>query len=78
MIVTVERSEPEAQFYTVVKGDTLSKIAKQYYGDPNKYPTIFEANRPMLSHPDKFTQGRCCASPHQLNFTAEKNYSLRL
>ncbi len=30
--------------YTVVKGDTLSGIAKKYYGDPNKYPKIFEAN----------------------------------
>ncbi len=38
----------EAQYYTVVRGDTLSKIAKQYYDDANKYPVIFEANKPML------------------------------
>jgi LysM repeat protein len=47
--LSVEQSEPESKYYTVVKGDTLSKIAKQYYGDPNTYPAIFEANRPMLS-----------------------------
>ena len=36
--------EPEAQFYTVVSGDTLSKIAKHFYKDAMKYPVIFEAN----------------------------------
>ena len=44
-----------------MSGDNLSKIAKQFYGDANKYPLIFEANKPMLSHPDKFIRGRCCA-----------------
>jgi nucleoid-associated protein YgaU len=45
--------EPEAKYYTVVKGDSLSKIAKALYGDAMKYPMIFEANKPMLSDPDK-------------------------
>ncbi len=45
--------EPEAKYYTVVKGDSLSKIAKAQYGDAMKYPVIFEANKPMLSDPDK-------------------------
>ena len=59
----VERKEPEAQFYTVKAGDTLSKIAKQYYGNANKYPTIFEANRPMLQNPDKIYPGQVLRIP---------------
>jgi nucleoid-associated protein YgaU len=49
--------------YTVVKGDTLSKIAKQFYGDAMKYPVIFEANKPMLSHPDKIYPGQMLRIP---------------
>jgi nucleoid-associated protein YgaU len=48
----------ESRFYTVQKGDTLSKISKQFYGTPNKYNLIFEANRPLLSHPDKIYPGQ--------------------
>ena len=51
--MTVEHVEPEAQFHTVVSGDTLGKIAKSYYGNAMKYPVIFEANKPMLTDPDK-------------------------
>ena len=47
-----------AQFHDVVKGDTLSAISKKYYGDANKYNAIFEANRPMLSNPDKIYPGQ--------------------
>jgi nucleoid-associated protein YgaU len=47
-----------AQFHDVAKGDTLSAISKKYYGDPNKYNAIFEANKPMLSHPDKIYPGQ--------------------
>jgi nucleoid-associated protein YgaU len=54
---------PEAKYYTVVKGDTLSKIAKQAYGDANKYPAIFEANKPMLKHPDKIYPGQVLRIP---------------
>jgi nucleoid-associated protein YgaU len=57
--MTVEvASAPPAQYYTVVKGDTLSKIAKQFYGDANAYNAIFEANQPMLKHPDKIYPGQ--------------------
>ncbi|MEP6607396.1 MAG: peptidoglycan-binding protein LysM [Burkholderiaceae bacterium] len=56
--MTVDLSQPASQFYTVVKGDTLSKIAKQFYGDANKYQQIFEANKPMLTHPDKIYPGQ--------------------
>lgn len=54
----VANPEAEAQFHDVVKGDTLSAIAKKYYGDANKYNAIFEANKPMLSHPDKIYPGQ--------------------
>jgi nucleoid-associated protein YgaU len=56
-------SEPEATYYEVVRGDTLSKIAKQQYGDANKYPVIFEANKPMLTHPDKIYPGQVLRIP---------------
>ncbi len=56
--MTVDLSQPPAQFYTVVKGDTLSKIAKEFYGNANEYPRIFEANKPMLTHPDKIYPGQ--------------------
>jgi nucleoid-associated protein YgaU len=55
--------EPVSQFHTVVSGDTLGKIAKTYYGDPMKYPVIFEANKPMLSHPDKIYPGQVLRIP---------------
>jgi nucleoid-associated protein YgaU len=55
--------EPEAQFYTVKKGDTLSKIAKECYGDPMKYPTIFEANKPMLEDPNLIYPGQVLRIP---------------
>jgi nucleoid-associated protein YgaU len=59
----VSAPEPEARYYTVVKGDTLSKIAKAEYGDANAYPAIFEANRPMLTHPDKIYPGQVLRIP---------------
>ncbi|UNY99486.1 peptidoglycan-binding protein LysM [Zhouia spongiae] len=59
----VEHTEPEAQFHTVVSGDTLSKIAKKFYGNAMKYPVIFEANKPMLSDPDKIYPGQVLRIP---------------
>jgi nucleoid-associated protein YgaU len=56
--LTVAQQGATAQFHDVVKGDTLSAIAKKYYGDANKYNAIFEANRPMLSDPDKIYPGQ--------------------
>ena len=63
--ITVEAPEPEAQFYTVVSGDSLSRIAKKYYGNAMKYPVIFEANKPMLSDPDKIYPGQVLRIPPQ-------------
>jgi nucleoid-associated protein YgaU len=62
-MLTVAKREPEAQWHTVVSGDNLSKIAKKFYGDPNKYPVIFEANKPMLTHPDKIYPGQMLRIP---------------
>ncbi len=61
--MTVEHVEPEAQFHTVVSGDTLGKIAKNYYGNAMKYPVIFEANKPMLTDPDKIYPGQVLRIP---------------
>ncbi len=55
--------EPEAKFYTVKKGDSLSKIAKEYYGDAMKYPAIFEANKPMLKDPNLIYPGQVLRIP---------------
>ena len=46
------------QTYTVKAGDTLSKVSKQFYGDPNQYMRIFYANRNKLSDPDKIQVGQ--------------------
>jgi nucleoid-associated protein YgaU len=62
--MTANRSEPETQYYTVVKGDTLAKISKQYYGNPNKYNVIFEANKPMLKTPDLIYPGQMLRIPN--------------
>jgi nucleoid-associated protein YgaU len=53
----------EAEFYTVEKGDTLSKIAKKVYGDASEYMTIFEANQPMLEDPDEIYPGQTLRIP---------------
>ena len=53
----------QAVFVEVKSGDTLGKIAKEQYGDAMKYPAIFEANKPMLSHPDKIYPGQILRIP---------------
>ncbi len=57
-MMSVHQSAPEANFYTVVSGDTLSKISKAQYGDANQYMKIFEANKPMLKDPNKIYPGQ--------------------
>ena len=61
--VSVLISEPEAEMYEVKSGDSLSKIAKHFYGDPMRYNEIFEANMPMLKHPDKIYPGQMLRIP---------------
>ncbi len=53
----------DSVFHTVKSGDTLSKIAKKYYGDAMRYPDIFDANTPMLKHPDKIYPGQVLRIP---------------
>jgi nucleoid-associated protein YgaU len=47
-----------AKVHEVVAGETLSKIAKQYYGDANKYMKIFDANKDQLTDPNKIKVGQ--------------------
>lgn len=61
--INVVTPKPESTFYEVVSGDSLSKIAKAHYGDPMKYPLIFEANKPLLSDPDKIYPGQVLRIP---------------
>ena len=61
----VENAEPEAVFYTVQSGDSLSKIAKAQYGNAMAYNAIFEANKPMLKAPDKIYPGQVLRIPAQ-------------
>lgn len=61
--ITVTNPEPESTFHEVKSGDTLSKIARDVYGDPMKYNLIFEANKPMLDHPDKIYPGQILRIP---------------
>jgi nucleoid-associated protein YgaU len=51
------------QTYTVAKGDTLSKIAKQFYGSANKWRAIYEANTDQLSNPDLIKIGQVLKIP---------------
>jgi LysM repeat protein len=59
-------SQPPAsagRTYTVQSGDTLSKISKQFYGSANEYMKIFEANRDILSDPNKISPGQTLKIP---------------
>lgn len=61
--IKTTQSEPEARFYQVKKGDTLSAISKEMYGDANQYNKIFEANKPMLTSVDKIYPGQTLRIP---------------
>lgn len=53
----------QPKYHTVQSGDTLSKISKEVYGDANAYNKIFEANKPMLTDPDKIYPGQVLVIP---------------
>jgi len=53
----------ESRTYTVKSGDSLSKISKEFYGDPNQYNKIFEANRDILSDPNRINPGQTLRIP---------------
>lgn len=51
------------QSYTVVAGDSLSKIAKKFYGNANAWNTIFQANKDKISNPDMIHPGQLLRIP---------------
>lgn len=59
----VDKPEPESQIYTVKSGDTLGKIAKEFYGNAAKYMVIFEANQPLLKDPNRINIGQALRIP---------------
>ena len=61
--IEAEDAAPEAVFHTVDKGDTLWAVSSKAYGDGSKYMKIFEANKPMLSDPDKIYPGQVLRIP---------------
>lgn len=61
--IEAEEPAPEAVFHTVEKGDTLWAVSKKAYGDGSKYMKVFEANKPMLSDPDKIYPGQVLRIP---------------
>ena len=63
MLTVAAPAEPESTYHTVKSGDTLSKIAKEAYGDANAYMKIFEANKPMLKDPNKIYPGQMLRIP---------------
>jgi nucleoid-associated protein YgaU len=63
--ISVDSSLPVPEkIYEVVAGDTLSKIAKKFYGDANKYMKIFDANKDQLKDPDKIKVGQKLKIPN--------------
>jgi nucleoid-associated protein YgaU len=60
---TAPVGEPATQTYTVVKGDSLSKIAKHFYGNASRWRRIFDANRDQLDDPDLIKPGQVLKIP---------------
>ncbi len=58
MVAQADGTSTEAQFYTVNSGDSLGSIARRFYGDAVLYSAIFEANRAILSSPDRIQVGQ--------------------
>lgn len=62
--ISVTTPPPTSKFYEVKPGDSLSKIAKEFYGDPMKFNDIFEANKPMLKDPNMIYPGQTLRIPN--------------
>jgi len=62
---TLPTPEPTYQSYTIVSGDSLSKIAKHFYGDAHKWRHIFEANRDVIKDPDLIYPGQTIKIPSE-------------
>ena len=61
--VTAPAQTMTVEFYTIQKGDTLSGIAKKFYGKASDYPKIFEANREVIKDPDLIYPGQVIRIP---------------
>ena len=61
--VTAPVQTVTVEFYTIQKGDTLSGIAKVFYGKASDYPKIFEANREVIKDPDLIYPGQVIRIP---------------
>jgi nucleoid-associated protein YgaU len=57
--------EAEEEYYVIQSGDSLSKIAKQFYGDANKWMDLFEANKEIILDPDKIFPGQKIVIPRK-------------
>jgi nucleoid-associated protein YgaU len=56
--VTAPAATEKVEYYEIVSGDTLSGVAKKFYGDGSKYMRIFEANKEVIKDPDKIYVGQ--------------------
>ena len=56
--ISAPPQQAKVEYYTIQKGDTLSAIAKRYYGNANDYPRIFEANREVIKDADLIYPGQ--------------------
>ena len=63
-VASTEAAAPGSELtYTVAKGDTLSHIAKHFYGKASRWQAIFEANRDQLDDPDRIRPGQVLKIP---------------
>jgi nucleoid-associated protein YgaU len=65
LMAPVEEIKEVTEFYTIKSGDSLSKIAKVYYGNAMKYPVIFEANREVIKDANLIYPGQVIRIPKQ-------------
>jgi nucleoid-associated protein YgaU len=56
--VSAPPQQAPVEYYIIQKGDSLSAIAKRYYGNANDYPRIFDANREVIKNPDLIYPGQ--------------------
>lgn len=61
--LTSPSAQELTEYYTIQTGDTLSKIAKHFYGDAGKYPVIFEANKEVIKDPNLIYPGQMIRIP---------------
>jgi nucleoid-associated protein YgaU len=56
--VSAPPQQAQVEYYIIQKGDSLSAIAKRYYGNAKDYPRIFDANREVIKNPDLIYPGQ--------------------